>query len=90
MPTENPTLQSESWWVPERTVTSPTELATILGQGCLNSRSLSYCNLLRFNLAPKKQVDQHLYVYRVGISLAERVKHWGFYLTSLKVHVKYV
>ena len=83
MPAENPKLQRESRWVPERTVNSPTELATILAQGCSSSLDLyPSADSYDFNLSPKKQVDQHLYVYHVGVRLAQRGKPWGFYLTS--------
>ena len=80
MPPQKPKLQQESHWVPERTASSPTELATILAQGCMSSFDLyPSANTYDFNLALKKQVDQHLSVYHVGIPLAEHGKPWVFF-----------
>ena len=68
MPAENPKLQHESRWVPERTASSPTELATILAQGCINTFDMyPSADSYNFNFSPKKQVDQQLYVYHVGV-----------------------
>ena len=63
MPAENPTLKRESRWVSERTASSPTELATIIAQGCVNYFNLyPSADSYDFNFAPKKHVDQHLSV----------------------------
>ena len=83
MPEENPVLERQSAWVAERSVTSPTDLASMLAEGCSNSMDLyPTADSYAFNISPKKPIDQNLYVYHVGIRLAERGKPWGFYLTT--------
>jgi hypothetical protein len=56
----------------------------MLAEGCVGAMEDLYpsADSYTFNLSPKKPIYQNLYVYHIGIRLAEHGKPWGFYLTT--------